>query len=142
MAKKEQKLPIECRNRQPEAGEEIHADLRDDPAAEKVWAQVDDKLVEAMAELVSRDCPEDLRQTKYFQMLLAFHSSPSYIEAKTRVKQRMALEVMRTGYEMTGWPVVYRNEDGSLKLLNGTHRLALMRSTGRPVRAIVQEQKR
>jgi hypothetical protein len=138
---KEQKLPIDCRNRQPEEGEEIHTDLRDDPMAEKVWAQVDDKLVEAMAELVSRDCPKNLRETKYFNLLLAVHSSPSYIEAKTRVKQRMALEVMRTGYELTGWPVVYRNEDGSLKLMNGTHRLALYKALGKPVRAIVQEQK-
>lgn len=140
MAKKEQPK-VECRNRQPESGEEIHTDLRGDAMADGVWKLVDERLVEAMAELVSRDCPEDLRQTKYFQMLLAVHSSPSYIEARTRVKQRMALEVMRTGYEMTGWPVVYRREDGSLKLLNGTHRLALMKSTGKPVRAIVQEQK-
>lgn len=140
MAKKEQPK-VECRNRQPEEGEEIHADLRDDQKAAKVWGRAD-WLVDAMAELVSRDCPEDLRETKYFQAMRRYQPDPSYLEARTRMKQRMALEVMRTGYEMVGWPVVYREENGDLQLLEGTHRLALAKALDRPVRAIVQEQKR
>lgn len=129
---------VGCRNRQPLEGEEIHPDLRKDPAAENLLAELE-WMVEGVMELVSRECPEDIAQTKYYQAWKRVHHLPKQLEAWTKNKQAMLLECSRSGYEMVGWPVVYRNEDGSLRRMDGMHRLALKLGQGKEVRAIVQE---
>lgn len=132
---------VGCRNRQPLEGEEIHPDLRNDPGAAKMLAGLE-WMIEGVMELVSPDCPEDVTQTKYYKAWQRVHHMPMHLAAWTRDKQAMFRECLRTGYEMVGWPVVYRNEDGSLRCMDGMHRLALKLGQGVPVRAIVQSQKR
>lgn len=128
---------VECRNRQPLEGEEIHPDLRSDPGAAKLLADLE-WTVEGVMELVAPDCPEDLTKTKYYRAWQRVHSLPSQLTAWTKSKQAMLRECVQTGYELVGWPVVYRNEDGSLRLMDGMHRLALKLGQGVPIRAIVQ----
>ena len=136
-----QKQLLGCRNRQPLEGEEIHPDLSNDPGAVKLLADLE-WMIEGVMELVSHACPEDLTKTRYYRDWGRVHFIPNQLEVWTKRKQAMLRECVQTGYEMVGWPVVYRNEDGSLRLMDGSHRLALKLGQGVPVRAIVQSQKR
>lgn len=128
---------VECRNRQPLPGEELHADLLRDPAAKALLDELE-WLIEPIRELASPECPEDLSQSKYYQAWQRVHSSPSFLLAWTQSKQAMLRECLRTGYELVGWPVIYRDEQGGLRRMDGMHRLALKLGQGVPVRAIVQ----
>lgn len=128
---------VDCRNRQPLEDEEIHEDLRRDLGAEKMLASLA-WMVEGVVELASPNCPDDLTQTKYFKAWQRVHHVPAFLEHWTKAKQSMLRECVLTGYEMVGWPVVYRHEDGLIRCMDGAHRLALKLGQGVPIRAVVQ----
>lgn len=131
----EQAELLECRGRTPQPGEEIHPDLATEPTAEQLWAGLG-WLVEAMAELISPDCPTDLRQTVYFHKGMLECSNLGVLHARVQRAKQLAEEVLATGYERTGWPVVKWN-GSRLTVMDGRRRLAIQRARGVPARAIL-----
>lgn len=128
----------DCCFRQPQDGEEIHPNLTSDPTADLVWKQIGWR-VEAMRELVANDCPDDVAQSMYYQRETPFWNSPGALLAFVCDKQRVGRLTRDTGYYDVGWPVVRRNVNGKIVLVDGMHRLATMRALGRPVAAILIE---
>lgn len=128
----------DCCFRQPQDGEEIHPNLANDPTADLVWKQIGWR-VEAMRELVSEDCPNDLTQTLYYRQSKPTWSTDGAFLYFLRSKQRVGRLTRDTGYYDVGWPVVRRNVNGKIVLVDGMHRLATMRALGRPVTAILIE---
>lgn len=137
--KRPDRTVLGCLGRTPQPDEFIHPDIASEPAAKQLWERIGWR-VEAMAELISPDCPEDLRRTIYFQNAKLMCVNLERIEQDIRNKQAMAKEVLRTGFERTGWPVCRWSGD-RIMLMSGTHRLALQKARGVPVRAILLGQK-
>lgn len=131
---------LKCCGRVPQEGEFIHPDLTTDPAAEMLWTIIGWR-VEAMAELISPDCPVSPRETIYFQRMATQCGSLDRCEKTVLQKKQMAAEVLLTGFERTGWPVC-RQGSKYIWPVDGMHRMALQRARGVPVRAIMIGQRR
>lgn len=128
----------QCCGRQPRNGDVIHPDLRWDARARRMWDEFGWRIA-AMEELVSPCCPENLRETLFFQTQAPRHRNHDLLLGRIIRKRSMALEVLRTGYELTGWPVV-RQMGEELRVVDGTYRLSLRKALGQPARAIIESQ--
>lgn len=128
----------DCCGRQPKEGEIIHPDLSTDETAWPLWRHVGFR-VEAMAQLLSPNCPADLRDSLYFAEAKRGWNNDGALVNYIRGKAHVARLTRDHGYECVGWPVVRRCVNGLITISDGTHRLATMRALGRPAAGILVE---